>query len=263
MRSLRIFIVLSFILIFASYDLYAKLSFSQSYAIISSNGNRILVMLTDSPEEDEPFMLPNGKKIDLRKTFQHSGVFDLTTNKLIWQFDWYSNEFEILTSDDFSSIIRLNEFALVSPDKWGLIFIYNGKVVKTYSIDDLLINFRSKYYFPFETGGYYYRWNDDFSLTGDRLKLVVTQRQIQIYSYAIQLGYQETYYLDIKTGEIVEKHIQNIPLNIIVILTFVLFIVILVIFFLKRYKRHQSHQNYDLDAIGTSSEERGIDKLEL
>ena len=174
---MRILTILFFVWICSSYTLYAKLSSPESYAILSKNGYRILVMLTKSPGEDESIILPSGEKIDLRKKFQSSGVFDLLTNKPIWQFNWYSNESELQTSDDFSSIIRLNDVALVSSQKWGLIFIYNGKIIKTYSLDDLIINFTSKYFFPFETGGYYCRWNDSFVLSGNTLKLITTKRQ--------------------------------------------------------------------------------------
>ena len=236
---MRILNILLLIFIFSSYNLYAKLYVPESYAIISSSSNRILVMLTRSPGEDESFVLPNGKKIDLRETFHSSGVFDFITNKPIWKFNWYSGEYEIQTSEDFSSIIRFNQFALVAPKKWGLIFIYNGKVIKTYSLDALLTNFKSKYFFPFETGGYYYRWEDDFVLKGNALKFKTTKRRINFFSYIIPLGYQELYSFDAKTGKILEKHINNPLLEIIIILLEILFILILVIFFIKRYRSQQ------------------------
>ncbi len=238
MRKLAI---LLFILIFSPYALYAKLGTPQSYAIISKDGNRILVMLTKSPGQDELFALPNNKIIDLRKTFKSSGVFNLTTNKPIWLFNWYSNAFEIQASDDFSSIIRLNEYGLVSPQKWGLMFIYNGKIVKTYSLDVLLTDFKSKYFFPFETGGYYFRWEDDFILNGNYLKLVTTARQINCFGHIIPLGYQESYSFDAKTGEILEKRINNPLLDAIITLTVIIFISILVAFFIKRHRGQQKN----------------------
>ena len=237
---MRISTTLLFLLLFLSINLYAKLSSDNSYAILSKDGSRIFVMLTKTPYEDETFTLPGNKIVNLRDTFHSSGVFNLPTKKPIWLFNWYSLEYYIQTSDDFSSIIRLNAYALHFQNPWGLIFIHNGKTVKTYSLDTLLTGFRSKYFFPFTTGGYYCYWDEDFILQGDRLKLVIQERKIYMFRYMIPLGYQESYYFDSKTGAVLEKHIRNIPLKVAMILGGIALLFIPILFCIKIYReKHQ------------------------
>lgn len=234
MKTIRISAILIFILFFSSINIYAKLVFDYSYAILSKDGNRIFVMLTKTPYGDETFTLPDNTTVNLRTTFHSSGVFNLITKKPLWLFNWYSREDELQTSDDFSSIIRLNSYALHFPKTWGIIFIHNGQIVKTYSIDTLLTSFRSKYFFPFITGGYYFAWDEDFNLQGDCLKLIIKERKIYIF-YVIPLGYQESYLFDSKTGSILEKHIKNIPLIVAIILATIAFLLISAVFFIKKH----------------------------
>ena len=234
MITVRISAILLLLLLFSSVNIYARLVDDNSYAILSKDGNRIFVMLTKIPDGDEAFTLPDNTTVNLRTTFHSSGVFNLITKKPVWLFDWYSREYELQTSDDFSSIVRLNSYALHFPKTWGIMFIHNGKTVKTYSIDTLLTNFRSKHFFPFMTAGYYCVWDEDFNLHGDRLKLKIKERKIYIF-YVIPLGYQESYLFDSKTGSILEKHIKNIPLIVAIILATIAFLLISAVFFIKKH----------------------------
>ena len=234
MKTIRITVIQLFLLFYLSISVYAKLSCDNSYAILSKDGRRIFVMLTETPNDDEIFILPDNTKVNLRKTFHSSGVFNLTSKKPIWLFNWYSRNSELQTSGDFSSIIRLNSFALHFSKSWGLKFIHNGKTVKTYSLDSLVTTLRSKYFFPFTTAGYYHVWDNVFSLQGDSLKLIVSGRSINIFSCIIPLGYQESYVFDSNTGAILEKHIKNIPLTIAMIILPIALVLIFVLFFMKR-----------------------------
>ena len=100
------------------------------------------------------------------------------------------------------------------------LLIKNGQSIRQ---NDLLIAFKSKIFFP----GWYRPWVDDFTLNKNHLMLTTTERQINFFGYIIQLGYQEIYTFDVKTGRILKKQIKAQLLKMIsktLIFIFLLFI---------------------------------------
>src|SRR5687767_4884083 len=106
------------------------ISAPRSHATVSPDGRRVLVMLSQHPEYDripeydrrypQVVTLPDGRVVNIRDGFPSSGAYDAATLAPLWQVDWYSFPWELLWSDDFRSVVRMNPHGL--HESWALAF---------------------------------------------------------------------------------------------------------------------------------------------
>jgi hypothetical protein len=147
-----------------------------------------------------PFVLPDGRALELRETFGKSGCYETDTLKPLWQVEWFEFEDELKCSPDFSHLARRNKFAC--PDGVALTFYGNGREIKRYQYQELVRNLASRYFLTFTTADYHDQWYDDFELTGDTLTLSTIPRAVHLGDHALELGVSERYTFDLNTGNI-------------------------------------------------------------
>ena len=192
-------------------DAFAGLSAPQSTFAISADGKRILVILSTLIEYDKnsSATLPDGRLINLHDTFAKSGAYDANTLEPIWQVDWYSFNWDILWSDDFRHVVRLNEKGIDSD--WAIAFYDNGKEIKSYDCGTLLTQMKDYSYFEFTSGNWHTVWYSNYELSADhsRFLLSTAKRQKRFYGKKIDLGFQEFYEFDLATNTIVSQRAEG------------------------------------------------------
>src|SRR4051812_42499158 len=99
---------------------FASLSAPNSSIQWSSDGRRILVMVSYDPPYDRNgvILFPDGRVIDIHQTFSASGVYDAKTFAPVWQVNWFAHQREIVASPDLRYVARLNRFALTQSKRW-------------------------------------------------------------------------------------------------------------------------------------------------
>ena len=186
---------------------WAGMSACNSFARLSQDGMRILVMRNPQAEGDrsKPFTIPDGRAIDIRDTFPKSGVYDSSTLHPIWQVDWSSLENELRWSADFSDLVRLNIHGLDSD--WALRFYNEGRLVKSYPCTYLLTRLRNHFVIPFSTWDSHFEWYDHYELEGSRLLVSTVPRQLHLWGHTRDLQFQEVYTFDLHTGAVLSRRI--------------------------------------------------------
>src|SRR5689334_15004512 len=125
------------ILLFAPAAAFAGLSSPNSHILISPDRSRLLVMISGDPTSDQTptVTLPNGRILNLRATFKKSGCYDAQSFAPLWQADWFAFDYELICSNDFRSIARLNRFGQRS--MWAIRFYKDGNSIKSYEFRQL------------------------------------------------------------------------------------------------------------------------------
>lgn len=189
----------------------AGLTAPASQAEVSSSGKRILVFIHPDPAYDQRiggavFRMPDGRELDLRKTFSQSGVYTLPDLKLVWPIDWFSYGHEILANDDFSRMVRVNRFS--RGDEWAISFVKNGEEIGTRTFNELLVGFRKDRYFPLQSWDWHPSWYDpwSFELTESEFRFSTANRLLPGTRFTF--GYQEHYRFDLD-GRLVAAEIDN------------------------------------------------------
>jgi hypothetical protein len=87
-----------------------SLSAPDSSVIFSRDGTRMLVTRSPDPQYDgaPTAVLSDGRVLSIRDTFPKSGVYDSRTLQPLWQVDWYDHDWNLLWSDDFQHVARID-----------------------------------------------------------------------------------------------------------------------------------------------------------
>jgi hypothetical protein len=186
----------------------ASVTAMNSYAQVSEDGTRILVMVSPAVEYDTithpvPFFLPDGRTVSIRDTFVKSGCYDAGTLAPLWQVEWYDFPYCLRWSPDFSSVVRLNPRGIEPDNDWALAFYHDGQLIKEYDCAFLLTGLRHLLLFELSFRDWYLRWHDEFEVEGNRLDLSTARRRLCVYGLELDLGLQEFYEFDLATGEVV------------------------------------------------------------
>jgi hypothetical protein len=149
--------------------------------------------------------LPDGTVVNMRAAFPRSGVYDASSLKPLWQFGWYSFQSDLLYSDDFQNIVRVNREAF--PSHLALRFYSRGKLIRTYACAKLLTGLRSGYFLPFATWDWHFRWYEDYRLNRSHTQLVLStaRRRMHIGGGEVDFGLQEFYTFDMSTGSVISR----------------------------------------------------------
>ncbi len=181
-----------------------SISVPTSFAKVSQDGKRLLVMVARKSRYDThapvPFVLPNGRALELRETFGKSGCYETDTLKPLWQVEWFEFDDELKCSPDFSHLARRNMFAC--PDGVALTFYENGREIQHYQYQELLRNLASRYFLTQTSFNWHDQWYDDFQLTGHTLTLSTIPRAVHLGGHDMELGISERYTFDLNTGNI-------------------------------------------------------------
>jgi hypothetical protein len=160
-----------------------------SYAVLSPNGKRILVMLSPIKVYDSEFptkfKLPSGRLIVVGESFPKSGVYDATTLLPVWQCSWYVYHDDLRWSDGFDDLAILNRFALTSG--WGIAFYHQGQFVRSYDCQYLLTEFRNPIFLPYTTWDWHTRWEENFERDGNHILLSTARRRLTYYGYELEV----------------------------------------------------------------------------
>ena len=142
----------------------ASLYCPSSFAILSADGQFLLVMRSPVKIEYDQghiFKLPSGQEIDLQEKFKTNGVFRLDTFECVQPLNWFADEGELFTSEDFSLLVRLNPFAVETKNKtnwgWCLKFYNNGKEIKQYQVNEL-VGMPNMFFLPYSSSGWHTVW---------------------------------------------------------------------------------------------------------
>lgn len=149
------------------------------------------------------FSLPYGKSIVIQETFPKSGVYDSATLAPIWQRDWFALKSDLLWSDDFTDIARLNRFGLTRD--WALAFYHEGRLVRRYDCHYLLTGFRHWLFLPSTSWDWHTMWYGRFKLDGNHIVLSTARRRFYFAGHELDLGLTEHYVFDLSTGTILER----------------------------------------------------------
>ena len=184
-----------------------------SRAVVSPDGRRVLVMLSEDPEYDrmhpQLVTLPDGRVINIREGFARSGAYDAGTLAPLWQVDWSS--WSLLSSDDFRSIVRLNWRGFDSgiDSDWALAFYDEGRLVRRYDFADLLTRLRHDAFLQFTSSGWHTVWYGDFELKGGRVNLSTARRRLRLAEFELDLRLQEFYTFDLATGSMLSRRTEG------------------------------------------------------
>ena len=136
---------LGIILLLFPVAAFAGISRQDSFVVPSSDGTKLLVMITFDKQQDEgsTATLPDGREVDVREAFGKSGCYDAKSLSPLWQVSWYAPQWNIRWSQDFSHI------ALIDPHRdprWEgyLEFWHDGTLIKHYNGRDLLTSLRQE-----------------------------------------------------------------------------------------------------------------------
>jgi hypothetical protein len=182
----------------------ASISAPDSHAQYSPDGKRILVMISNNPGWDSTreFTLRDGRIVVMREIFPKSGCYDAATLQPIWQVNWFTFSWYLQSSPDFTEVARLFPKAMLGGP--ALEFYKEGKVVRSYTCDDLLQHLNSYAFVSFTSAGWHHEWYDyrDFRQTGGGLNLSTGRRLFWLMGHGYDLGYQEHYTFDLATGQV-------------------------------------------------------------
>ncbi|RYD35060.1 MAG: hypothetical protein EOP86_09465 [Verrucomicrobiaceae bacterium] len=186
----------------------AMISSSRSYARLSSDGKRLLVMTTGKsmPHEwkREIFRLPDGRELALSEIFRKSGVYEVGSLAPVWQVDWYAYEINLRVSPDLDSMAVVFGHALQYPEEPALSFFHQGKPIREYGCHQLLGRLRSKVFFKLTNVNWHLDWYEEFETHGDYLTFITAQRTFGPADWSLNLGYQDAWVFDLRTGLAVE-----------------------------------------------------------
>jgi hypothetical protein len=184
----------------------AKTLSSRSYAQISEDGRRLLVMTTGKPSreygEPKPFKLPDGRDVILEAAFQKSGVYELATLAPVWQVDWYCYQKNLAVSPDLDSLVRVNDHALTEGTGPGLEFFNKGLSVKRYRSNELLKTLRAPFFFILTSTNWHLDWYSNFAAQDGKLIFKTAPRLLGAADYRLNLGMQDSWVFDLRTGEV-------------------------------------------------------------
>ncbi len=205
----RLSTILSFVLAFLGSRAIA--AHNDSYFIPSQDGSRLFVMrpsLHDRriyPDAREgPYVLSDGRTVDVATTFPMSGLYDVATLKPLWTWDGYAYQYYFVISDDLSSFAVVQSWALIRNDE-ALMFFHEGKQVASYRAHELVRAFRTEPYL--ESGRddfvYFPVWYDEMKVEGQSLALTTMPRRYLPF-------YRESYRFDLATGKMTEAHVPSL-----------------------------------------------------
>ncbi|MDB6133473.1 MAG: hypothetical protein JWM59_1716 [Verrucomicrobiales bacterium] len=182
---------------------------SQSYAKLSADCKRLLVMTTGKSEPqnrwDELFRLPDGRELALSEVFLKSGVYEVGTLSPVWQVDWYAYERNLRVSPDLDSMAVVFDHALQYPDEPALSFFHQGKPIREYGCHQLLGRLRSKVFFKLTNVNWHLDWYEEFETHGNYLTFITAQRSFGAAEWRLNLGCQDAWVFDLRTGKVVER----------------------------------------------------------
>lgn len=193
--------------------LAAKLTQYPPFCVLSDDGSKVLViqgwdrgwgrMALEQdgdpyewcPKEIREVPLGPSGTVDLLRDFPSSGVYTLPDRTQVYPLHAVCLEENLLASPDLSPLALLNH----TGETEALVFLENGKVIRTYKIKDLLLAFSDYKYRRLVTGGWYYPWHDDFRRVGrDSVELTTTKRTF----WNVPLGYYEKHRFDLKSARL-------------------------------------------------------------
>ncbi len=193
----------------ASVD--GAVSGTSSSVTVSADGTLLLVMRCPREAHDcaEPVLLPDGRIVALRDVFEKSGVYDALTFEPVWQVQWWDHEFNLLWSDDFRHVVRVNQHALRSD--WALAFFEDGRLVRAYPSNYLLTRMKTHWFVPYTSNGWRSVWYEtlDADLRRGTVNLVTTRRSFYFHYRYYDLGLQEFYTFDLVTGAIINRRVTG------------------------------------------------------
>ncbi|GEM_PF-4792048 len=188
----------------------AGISAPNSSATFSKDGRHILVMRSpDAVNDNRPdITFPDGRVAHIRDCFPKSGAYDASTLEPEWEVDWFSLNWDLLWSEDFRHVVRINRLAIRGG--WAIAFYDRGKLIRTYDCMTLLSGLRHPLLLPFETWDWHSRWYEHLSVSssGDRLAVSTARRQIVVVG-KFDLGLQEFYEFDLASGAMISKRITG------------------------------------------------------
>jgi hypothetical protein len=189
----------------------AGLSSPNSYLVPSSDGRRVLVMLSGDRTWDRTrtAALPDGRVVDLYATFGKSGLYDARSLEPKWQVPWFSLGGDLFYSPDLRYVIRVCRPGLRSG--WALRFYTDGRLVREHSCSALLTGLRSEWFLPYSTWDWHPRWYDDYDIdaTGTRFNVTTARRRLYVEGRRFDLGLQESYTFDVATGEVLSQGVRG------------------------------------------------------
>lgn len=235
----------------------ASLYCPYSYGIVSPDGPFLLVMRSPVKIEYDQghiFKLPSGQEIDLREKFKTNGVFRLDTFECIQPLNWFADEGELFTSEDFSLLIRLNRFAVETKNKtnwcWCLKFYNKGKEIKQYQVQEL-VGMPNMFFLPYTSSGWHSVWFATAMYTSRSDFIDITHSFSSYFQFVlvtapqsfgrIHLSDGNVFLFNATTGEIVQqwRHHPLIKFSIIVIsfLAFCFLVIFLCVRLLRKLFR--------------------------
>jgi hypothetical protein len=173
-------------------------------ATFSADGTSVIVMVPldqrDELRRPDVFVNAHGEAAFTTDVFPQSGLYDIATLEPIWLVDWYSLPGDMTLSRDASLVVRHERRGMTRG--WALKFYRDGQLVRTYTCDELLQNFRSHAFLHFQSWDWHFRWYEGFEFAeGDVLHVTTARRALRFVGWTIDLGYHEHYRFDMRTGE--------------------------------------------------------------
>jgi hypothetical protein len=140
-------------------------------------------------------VLPNGDSVVLKDRYSRSGLYDATSNELLWTIDWFVGP--CFLSEDGESLVQCNrngdgDYGRGGSLDWGVRFFHSGKLIKEYGVADL-VDYPSL--MPYHQGKAYV-WIDPDRHDNPR---------IQDGFLLLYTSTHEAYEFDIATGQIVDE----------------------------------------------------------
>jgi hypothetical protein len=169
----------------------------ESHLCPMPDGSHMLVFLSPiSPELDAGkwAKLPDGREVNLRKTFPASGYYEIGSAAPIWTAPWTGRD-GWTVSNDGRFLVRWNIFgdgaySYGGELSWGLKLYDRGKEIKSYDVAQL-VDYPSL--MPYTTSDWHRQWIGD---GGDN-------PTIRNNEFLFETSTHETYRFDLTTGEVV------------------------------------------------------------
>lgn len=220
-------------------------------------------MRSDAPRYDialATLPLPSGV-VDIRTTFPKSGCYDAVTLTLIWQVDWYEWEWNLRYSADFSYVARRNLFALRPNCRDpALAFYHDGKLIKQYAPNGLLVTLRSLAFFKLTSANWHVVWYGEgpnsYNVSGDQLRFSTARRRMNVADHELNFGLQEHYTFNLKTGEIVERRIDGVARAVFILIILPLTVPLVCVFagrkIVRRIRRGRNRRGFPIQPLRPS-----------
>jgi len=166
------------------------------YSKVSQDGQYIFVMF----DLDKEWYSAYAKDPMLRKKYPQAGLYKNDDSSTpLWTVDWYSDSHGVYLSSDAKHLVRIGPWPRVwaakDMEKGGpalkqpaLAFYKEGKLLKSYTIDNLIKNPKEM-----PTSVSHFQWRDKISFGEIEKKLVVNTTDGQRYVF------------DVTSGEVVER----------------------------------------------------------